>query len=93
MPAYPQSQAADLPTAERARQEIRAQPKEEWAPGQGHSVCSRVPCCVSYCRVGTSLRMPCSEAVSCQFWHTAKETKTQRGAGSGPSSRLRGEQN
>lgn len=27
-------------------------------------------------------------AVSCQFWHTAKENKTQRGAGSSPSSRF-----
>lgn len=34
MPAYPQSQAADLPTAERA-QEVRAHPTEEWALARG----------------------------------------------------------
>lgn len=62
--------------------EIRLQPTEEWVPGQGELVCSRIPCCVAYSRLGNISENPLLIiAMSCQSWHTAKETKTQRGAG------------
>lgn len=83
MPGHPQTQATDLPTAERTTgNQTEHGPLEEWAPGQGDLVCSPVPCCVSHSRLGTlSENLLLIIAMSCQSWHIAKETKTQRGAG------------